>query len=183
MRLAVVETEAYGGLLHYAAQLADALAERGHDVDLITARGNELQGRLSAARMRAVLARPPSVPREPPRGWRRTWRRAGIALRLVRSWARIARELRRCGYDAALLVDDPGISLVAAAQLLVTVIPGRSIVAAVCHEPRPRNRWEGDELFTSSRLLHALLGHLYRRLGLVFVHGERSPPPRLRRRP
>jgi glycosyltransferase involved in cell wall biosynthesis len=180
MRLAVVETETYGGLLHYAAQLADALAERGHAVDLIAARGNELADRLDTARMRAVLARMPTVPREPPRGWRRTRRRAGIALRLVRSWARIAWELRRRSYDAALLVDDPGIWLVAAAQLLVTAIPGRPAVAAVCHEPRPRSRWAGDELFTSSRLLHALLGALYGRLALVFVHGERSRDALLR---
>ena len=32
MRIAVVESAAHGGLLHYAAQLANALADRGHDV-------------------------------------------------------------------------------------------------------------------------------------------------------
>ena len=81
MRLAVVQTAAHGGLLHYAAQLADALAARGHDVELIAARGNELEGRTGAARMRAVLA----AATEAPDGWRRAVRRAGIASRLVRA--------------------------------------------------------------------------------------------------
>ena len=42
MKIAVVETDPFGGLLHYAFQLADALARRGNEVDLIAARGNEL---------------------------------------------------------------------------------------------------------------------------------------------
>lgn len=57
MRLAVLETAAHGGLLHYAA-LADALADRGHDVDLVAARDNELLERRGSARMRAVLIPP-----------------------------------------------------------------------------------------------------------------------------
>jgi glycosyltransferase involved in cell wall biosynthesis len=174
VRLAVVETEAHGGLLHYAAQLAEALAQRGHDVDLIAARGNELQGHAGTARMRAVLARSASPPREPLIGWRQTVRRAGIAVRLARAWGRVTRELRRGGYDAALLVDDPAIALVAFAQLVVAALPGGPAVASVCHEPRPRSRRAGGELYVSSRLLTALLERLYAHLELVLVHGERS---------
>jgi glycosyltransferase involved in cell wall biosynthesis len=182
VRLAVVETEAHGGLLHYAAQLADALAARGHDVELIAARGNELEGRLHTARMRAVLPWA-STPREPPAGWRQLVRRAAIALRLVRAWARIARELRRGRYDAAVLVDDPGIALVAFAQLTVAALSGQPVLAAVCHEPRPRSRRAGAELHVSSRLLTALLERLYGRLELVLVHGERSRDELLRAAP
>lgn len=36
MRIAVIETAPYGGLLHYSVQLGNGLAQRGHDVDLIT---------------------------------------------------------------------------------------------------------------------------------------------------
>jgi glycosyltransferase involved in cell wall biosynthesis len=182
VRLAVVETEAHGGLLHYAAQLADALAARGHDVDLIAARGNELQGRLDSAHIRAVLPRA-SVPREPLTGWPQTVRRGAIALRLTRAWARVPLELRRGGYDAAFLVDDPAIALVAFAQLAVASLPGEPVVASVCHEPRPRSRRTGTDLYVSSRLLTALLERLYARLELVLVHGERSRDQLLRAAP
>jgi len=33
MRVAVVETASFGGLLHYAVQRGNALAARGHDVE------------------------------------------------------------------------------------------------------------------------------------------------------
>ena len=50
MRIAVVEPTSQGGLLHYAFQLADALAERGHAVDLLVPAGNELAQHPGAAR-------------------------------------------------------------------------------------------------------------------------------------
>jgi glycosyltransferase involved in cell wall biosynthesis len=174
MRLAVVETAPYGGLLHYAAQLADALAARGHDVDLITARRNELVGRTGPARMRAVLVPAISMPSEPPSGFRYLVRRGLIAARLVRASARTIWELRRRPYDAALLVDDLDLSLRAAAVLLLAHLPGGPALIAVCHEPRPRNRWAGDDLYATSPLLYALLRRVYARMDLVLTHGERS---------
>jgi hypothetical protein len=89
-RIAVIETSPYGGLLHYAVQLGDALADRGHEVDLIVPRANELIGHRGAAQMRAVLT--PSVrwTEQAKRGRLRILvRRAGVAVRLARSWARI----------------------------------------------------------------------------------------------
>lgn len=174
MRIAVVESAAYGGLLHYAAQLADALAARGNDVELITARRNELLGQARRARMRAVLAAPMPRPSEPPRGFRYLIRRSAVAARVVSAWTRGAWELRRGGYDAALLVDDLDLPLTAGAALMLTHVPGRPTLAAICHEPRPRNRWAGSDLYSSSPALMAVLRRVYRRLDLVFVHGERS---------
>src|SRR4029453_1971357 len=95
MKVAVIESAAQGGLLHYAAQLADALADRGHDVDLLTARENELLGRRRFAHMPAVLPAPTARRAEPPRGLRYVVRRGGIALRLMRASARSMWELRR----------------------------------------------------------------------------------------
>jgi glycosyltransferase involved in cell wall biosynthesis len=174
VRLAVIESAPTGGLLHYAAQLADALAARGHDVDLITARGNELAGRLQRARMRGVLVAPVPRPAEPPSGWRYALRRARIAGRLVRSRARTAWELARGRYDAAIVVDDLDLTLTAAAVLALTWLPRRPALAAVCHEPRPRTRWAGRDIHASSPALLAVLRLLYARLDVVFVHGERS---------
>jgi hypothetical protein len=66
MRLAVLETAVHGGLLHYAAKLADALADRGHEV-LLTARDNALLERRRSARTRAILARQLGEQRGPDR--------------------------------------------------------------------------------------------------------------------
>jgi len=56
VRIAVVETDAQSGLLHYAVPLADGLAGRGHEIDVLAPRGNELRRHAGAAAMRAVLA-------------------------------------------------------------------------------------------------------------------------------
>jgi glycosyltransferase involved in cell wall biosynthesis len=174
MRLAVLETAAHGGLLHYAAQLADALAERGHDVEVLAARDNELLERRGSARMRAVLTPLTRRATEVPTGLRYFVRRSGIAVRLARTTARSMWELRRGRYDAVLLNDDPDTVAVAGAVLLYTLTPGRPALVAICHEPRPRTRWGGDDLYSTSGPLYALLRRAYSRLDLVLVHGERS---------
>lgn len=181
MRLAVIASAPAGGLLHYGAQLADALGARGHDVELITARESELAGRLQHARMRAVLVAAVRHPSEPPRARSRyVLRRAGIVLRLLRSRARTAWELRQGRYDAALLVDDFDLALTAAAALALTWLPGRPRLAAICHEPRPRTRWARQPIFAGSPALLAVLRRLYARLDLVLVHGDRSRDELLR---
>lgn len=173
VRLAIVETSPHGGLLHYAVQLADALARRGHAVDLVAARGNELQHHDGPARMRAVLAASAPSAGEPRPGVAYVVRRAGIALRLGRAWLRVLRELRRGRYDAAL-VGDFALSLPALFALALTALPGRPLLADVCHNVRPYNKWGGAQLHESSPLLLALLRRLYPRFDVVLVHGERS---------
>lgn len=187
LRLAVVESAPRGGLLIYASQLADALGARGHAVDLITARGSELRG-LEHGRLREILAAAVKDPSEPPAGWRYHRRRAGIALRLSAASLRTALELRRGRYDAAILADDLNVALAVVWALLLTAGPGRPRMAAVCHEPKPRNRFAGQDVYLESGRLHTLLGRLYSRLDVVFVHGRRSlrqfeetwPPSRVR---
>lgn len=174
MRLAVVESAPHGGLLQYAVQLADALAARGHDVELLTARNNELLRHTGPARMRPILVAAMPQPSEPPSGLRYFARRTGIAMRLVRAAARTIWALRQGKYDAALLIDDLNVPLAALAALVLALVHGRPELVAVCHEPRPKNRWAGRELYSSSRLLLALLRRVYARMDLVLVHGERS---------
>lgn len=173
MRLAIVETSPHGGLLHYAVQLGEALAARGHAIDLLTARGNELQHRGAPADMRAVLT--PSVRSSAParEGAGYVVRRAGIALRLSRAWVRALWEIRRGHYDVALL-GDFALSLPAAAALALSATPGRPRLVDVCHNVRPFNKWGGDELHESSPVLLELLRRLYPRFDLVLVHGEHS---------
>jgi glycosyltransferase involved in cell wall biosynthesis len=175
MRLAVIETAPRGGLLHYAAQLADALAARDHHVTLVAPRGHEVLHRRAAAHQRAVLAPPvppdgsPPHPRRPELG-----RRMGVAARLGRAWGRILWEARRGGYDAVIVNSDVGLWLSAAGAIALTAVPGRPRVALVCHNVRTYNRWAGEGLFASSRLQLALERRMYERLDLVFLHGEAS---------
>jgi glycosyltransferase involved in cell wall biosynthesis len=187
MRIAVVETATHGGLLHYAVQLAEGLAGRGHDVELIGSRGNELERRPGRARMRAILA-PPTRDSVKPRSRVRYFaRRAAIAARLTRAWLRVLATTRRGRFDAVLLTGDTQLALSAAGAGLLTLGPRRPPVAAVCHNVRVFNRWGGDDLHVASGPGAALLRWLYPRLDAVFVHGERSleefraiwPPSRL----
>jgi glycosyltransferase involved in cell wall biosynthesis len=176
LRIAVVETAPFGGLLHYSVQLGSALADRGHDVDLITPKDNELADLPGAAHVRAVLA-PPLRSAEQPRRGRLPLlaRKAGIAVRLARAWLRILVETRRRNYDVILLTCDIGLSPATAGAYLLTVLPGAPAVAQVRHNVRSFNRWGGEEMMSEARgLMARLRRRLTKRFRLVFVHGERS---------
>lgn len=187
MRIAVIEPVPFGGLLHYATQLADALAERGDEVDLICARDNELAGRSGAARRRPVLPAGAPAHSGSPTRVEATVRRARTALRLARTWGRIVREVRFGGYDAVLLNGSLDLSLTALGALAVTRLRGRTPTAHVCHNVRPFNRWGGSELFVEEGTTMKLLARAYPSFDFLFVHGERSraeyletyPPTRL----
>jgi glycosyltransferase involved in cell wall biosynthesis len=171
--VAVIEPSAQGGLLHYAVQLADALAACGHEVDALVPSGNELLTHEGPARMRSIL-----TPPTPPPGYRLEGvgviRRGRVGIRMLRAWWRIARELRTHRYDAAILTSDIDLWPIAAAALLITLRRGNMRIAGVCHSVRPFNRWSGRNLFLSAPVLDRLLRVLYPRLEVLFVHGENS---------
>jgi glycosyltransferase involved in cell wall biosynthesis len=87
---------------------------------------------------------------------------------------RIVRQVRRGRYDAVVLNGSIDLWLTALGAWALVRLSGRTGVAHVCHNVRPFNRWGGEELFASSRLLHALLRRVYPAFDLVFLHGERS---------
>lgn len=187
MRIAIIEPLPFGGLLHYAVQLGDALAQAGDDVDLLLARDNELSAHRGPARRHPILpAEPAPAPPDPTRA-QTLARRARTARRLLAGWTRIAREVRRCDHDVVLLGGSFDMALTAAAALLVTHLRGSAPLVHVCHNVRPLNRWGGDQLYLESGVSLALMRRLYPRFDLVFVHGERSrqefeetwPPTRL----
>jgi glycosyltransferase involved in cell wall biosynthesis len=173
MRLAVVESAPRGGLLHYAAQLAEALAARGHETGLVTARDGELDAPPAGVRMRAVLPAAVRTPAEPPSGLSYVLRRAGIAGRVVAASLKTLVEAARGRYDTVLLVDDLSVAPAAAGAVALTLLPRGPAIAAICHEPRPRSR-RGEELYATSPVLLGLLRAFYRRADVVFVHGDAS---------
>lgn len=174
MRLAVIETAPRGGLLHYAAQLGDALADGGNSVDLIAPDGNELASRKGRATMLPVLPAATGEGPESPSRMTYLVRRVGIAVKLARAWATILRLCSRRRYDAVVLNCEISLTPVAFAVLALTLRPGRPKLSLVCHNVRPFNRWAGEDLFRSSRTLDELLRRVFGRLDVVFVHGERS---------
>ena len=171
MRIAVIEPAAHGGLLHYHVQLGEALAARGDAVDLVTARGNELAGRVRHARMRDVLTPPAAADQ---RGGSYVLRRARVALRLVSAWLRVLWETRPRRYDAVLVGADIGLPPAALATFAMTALPGRARLVRIAHNVRTFNRWSGEDLYVASSPMDALMRRLYRRFDLVLVHGERS---------
>lgn len=173
MRIAVVETAPFGGLLHYAVQLADALAAAGDEVDLIVPVHNELEARDGPARRLALLPAGPSQAEATTRLGILT-RRARTATWRVTVWVRMLRAVRAGGYDAVVLNGSIDLWLTAVGAMALVWLSGRTEITHVCHNVRPFNRWGGDSLFASSRLLTFLLRRLYPAFELVFVHGERS---------
>ena len=186
MRLALVETSAHGGLLHYAVQLGDALARRGHEVDLLTPRDNELASRPIAARMRAELPRPTKSILPPRNRFAYFLRRAGIAGRLARAWGRILWRTRTGGYDAVIVNCDITLPPVTFAASLLTLGGRGPAITDVCHNVRPFNHSTG-EIFDASPAMKKGLSRMYPRFDLVFLHGDRAraefeevwPPARL----
>jgi glycosyltransferase involved in cell wall biosynthesis len=175
LRIAVVETARFGGLLHYAVQLADALADSGQQVDLIVPEGNELAGRDGSARRLAILPGWLPSSREVDSPVRIFVRRARTALARVVAWSRIVWTVRRGNYDVVVLNGSIDLTLTAIFARALIALSGRSTrVTHVCHNVRPFNRWGGEDLFVSSGPLLWLLRRLYPAFDRVFVHGERS---------
>jgi glycosyltransferase involved in cell wall biosynthesis len=176
LRIAVVETAAFGGLLHYAVQLGDSLARRGHQVDLIAPRGNELHEWPTAGQMRPVLAAPSSPQDEQPHSRvARLVKRAGVGLRLLRAWLRILYETRARRYEVVIVTCDIHLSLSALGALLLTTLPRGPRVVDVCHNAQVLDRWRrGGGPFANAPLLRRLLKATYPAFDLVFVHGSRS---------
>ncbi|HEX8121463.1 MAG TPA: glycosyltransferase family 4 protein [Solirubrobacteraceae bacterium] len=174
MRLAILEPSMFGGLLHYAVQLADGLAERGHDVDVLAPRGNELADRHGRARMRDVLTPPIRSVRQTESLPGLVARQVSVGLRVTAEWARAVYELRRGRYDAVVITGD--ISLLPATLGGLALTAGRRppVVTGVCHNVRTYNRYRGDELFATTQGSQRLLGRLMSSFEVVFVHGERS---------
>ncbi len=174
MRLLLIEPGPHGGLLHYLVQLGDALAERGHTVELLTARDNELIGRASCARMRAELPRTVEGTESPPPGLPYRMRQARVALQLARCWGRIIVEARTGRHDALITGADIGMVPTAAAALALTAVPGRPPIVRIAHNVRTYNRWGGENLFRGSPVLDLILKRALPRFDLTLLPGEQA---------
>jgi glycosyltransferase involved in cell wall biosynthesis len=181
MRIAVVETSRYGGLLHYAFQLASGLATDGHQVDLLVPRGHELAAEAPTTAMqgslavRALLTPPDQQDRPPPRArWRYLLRRGLIAGRLAASCARILRQVRRDRYDAVVLQWGLPFPVFTQATRILLRRRSRPVVGYVLHNVMPFNAGPGEHLHKDDAASMRTLSALLPQFDVVFVHGRRS---------
>ncbi len=175
MRIAFIETAPFGGLLHYAVQLADALADRGHSVELITPRENELVDRHGSAEMRPILT--PTVRASEIRsrgGAGRLLRRARVALRLLRCWLGVVRAARSARHDVIVINSDIYFTVAALTVLTLTMLPRFPPVVFICHNAKPLNGTADGTLEGFSWMQRMILLRLFPRLRLTLLHGESS---------
>ncbi|HEY4280658.1 MAG TPA: glycosyltransferase family 4 protein [Conexibacter sp.] len=174
MRIAVIEPAPFGGLLHYATQLADALAERGDEVDLLVPEANELSGTPGAARRLEVLPAGQTAARAGAGRLAVMARRARTALWWLATWRRMIGTVRSGRYDAVIFNGSFDLWLNMLGGLALTRLASGATTAHVCHNARPFNRWSGEELYLSSSRTLKLLGVVYGSFDVIFVHGRRS---------
>jgi glycosyltransferase involved in cell wall biosynthesis len=175
MKIFVVEPRGTGGMIHYAYQLCNAMAEEGADVTLVTAREYELQNlphkctvnrflnlwKLSDPR----LATPPRNKLE--RLARKIFwniRRGFRGIRLVVQWIRLTNYLLRARPDFVQFgeIEFPF------EGLFLQYIKKRGLtLAQVCHEfeSRESNSW-------AARLKDRLNTITYHSFEILFLHGE-----------
>ena len=159
-----------GGMIHYAYQLARAMAEAGADVTLITDRHYELDALPHPFRLRKILRLWDPKPAGEAGSGPRRLRRLGRAFLYYREWLRLALHLRREQPDLVQLGDIrfPG-DLV---PLLFLRFLGLRL-ADVCHNVFPYAAGgQAAGLFRRSALDRFLYRRIYRRFERVFVHFE-----------
>lgn len=167
-RLALVEPDGSGGLIHYAYQLADALHDAGLDVTLHTSRHYELKALPHRFAVRPEMALWPATGTHPRPGFvaaagrklRRSWR----ALRLTAAWWHLTERL---------VAEQPDVVLFSIIRFPYQVVFLRRLrrrgirLAQICHEFEPREKsWMWRAL--NRRLSLAV----YRSFDAVFLHGE-----------
>lgn len=168
-RIALVEPDGAGGMIHYAYQLADALVGAGAVVSLHTARRYELRDLPHRCTVHADMDLWPAI--EPPA--RRRLGRAGHRLR--RGWRALRYAVVWQHLTTRLIRERPDVVLFATIRFPFQAFFLRRlrrhglVLAQICHEfePRERGRW-------SQALSRRLSLAVYRTFSVVFLHGEQN---------
>lgn len=178
MRIAVVEQNGSGGMIHYAYQMCTALAESGAQVTLITERGYELSDYPHNfevdTRLRLwPLIDPRSLQAAPSdhlgRLWRKlTWtlRRGVRALRLVRMWIGLTNHLLAIKPD---LVQFGKINFPFEAHFLARLRQGGLVLTQINHEFERR---ESTGLFAGQ--IDQMYASTYRYFSAIFFHADEN---------
>jgi glycosyltransferase involved in cell wall biosynthesis len=174
LRVTIVEFTPAGGLYHFSLQLAEAIAARGCEVELLTGRHPELMPRSTGVRVVPTLPtwKPGATGSE--RALVQKTRRAWRAVRYVAAWRRVVAHVRKHRPDVVQLgdlkfpVDGHFVSR-------LDRLEPRPLLVDLAHTPRPHRRARDDEqLHKGGRLVEGGLGRAYAALDSVLVLGDRS---------
>ncbi|MFH1104582.1 MAG: glycosyltransferase family 4 protein [Actinomycetota bacterium] len=173
-RIAVVEPDGAGGMIHYAYQMCTALAAAGADVTLITSTSYELAAFPHSFRVVPMMRLWPPIQARPRRS-RPAAAAAAVGRKLRRVWRglRYAWEWNRV--TGRILADHPDIAQFAVIRFPFQAFSLRRLRRAgitlgqVCHEFEPREagritRWVNRTLSTG----------VYRCFDVIFLHAREN---------
>ncbi len=174
MKIALVEFNPAGGLYQFALQLGEALAQVGHQVDLITGRSPELAPRVPGVRVLPVLPTwHPAQGSQRPRLIRKA-QRVVRAARYQEAWRRVDRYIAHERPDVVQFAEWRFALDGWWATAIARRHPG-PVLGDLAHTPRTLQEQRRDgELRKASPALHRALAAAYARLDVVFVLGESS---------
>ena len=173
-RIAVVEPDGAGGMIHYAYQMCTALAAAGADVTLITSTSYELAAFPHSFRVVPMMRLWPTIQARPRRS-RPAAAAAAVGRKLRRVWRglRYAWEWNRV--TGRILADHPDIAQFAVIRFPFQAFSLRRLrragitLAQVCHEFEPREagpitRWVNRPLSMG----------VYRCFDVIFLHAREN---------
>ncbi len=170
LRIAVVEQDGAGGLIHYAHQLCGALHDAGAEVTLFTGRHYELRDLPHRFEVRPVIPLWPAIEDPARTGGRvamigRRIRRAWRAVRYAWAWEVLTRRLIRHRPEVAIL----SIIRFPFQVFWLRRLSRRGIaLAQICHEFEPRESRFG----AVRRLTRRWNGEVFPLLRAIFHHGQ-----------
>lgn len=172
LRIVLVEFLPAGGLFQFTFQLVEALADLGHDVELLTGRDPEMRTG-SSLRVREILPTWTPGTGEGHR-WRTQLRRVGRALRYGESWRRVASYVGAAGFDVVLW-SDMHFAIDGFVVSWMAGRPGAPVMASIAHTPVPYTETRsGGGLHRDRGPMAWSLRRVMSRLDCVFVLGKRS---------
>ncbi|MBW3601961.1 MAG: glycosyltransferase family 4 protein, partial [Actinobacteria bacterium] len=174
LRILLVEFNPSGGLFQFSFQLGEALAARGHRVELLTGPRPELSPGASGLVLRDVLPTWHAGAGTVQPRLARKLRRAARAARYVAAWLRVLARLREDGVDAVVW-SEWRFALDGWFVAWAGRLARGPVLALVAHEPRPvaEQRRRGS-LYKSGWLLRRSLASAFHRMDAVFVLGEQA---------
>lgn len=174
--MTLVEFSPSGGLFQFAVQLGDALAARGHEVELVTGPRPELDATAPGFRVSPLLPTWHAAEGTADRPAKRRARRVVRALRYHLAWVVLLRHLARTRPD---VVEFSGgrfpVDGLAVAWLSRRRGARRPALVTLAHSPLPFNEQKATgAVLHESRALLAFLGLGYRSVDALAVLGRKS---------